>query len=272
MKLVKYVAITALAVLAVAGLDSCRNRKQDDQKRIELDQLSMIEQKIEENVYPLPTSADVIKLLTDLDVGYIIGISNPVENASKYLTSRNRAVNLGIYGADLSYATLYNMQQEIINYMNSIRMLANELNMSQIYDEKLYNDIKVNFDNRDMLVGILTKAFNDTYSFLSENDQQSLALLMVGGAWVEGMYITTNISESVYHVEGIVKVLLEQKKSFELFIEIARPYSDDQMVAEFISALEPVRKVYAGLSTSLSLQDVEAITLAIEEVREKLVN
>lgn len=272
MKLVKYVAFTAMAVLVAAGLNSCGNRKADDQKKIELDQRTMIEQKIEENVYPLPTSADVIKLLTDLDVGYIIGISNPVENASKYLTSRGRAVNLGIYGADLSYATLYNMQQEIINYLNSIRILANELNMSQIYDEKLYNDIKTNFDNRDVLVGILTKAFNDTYNFLSENDQQSLAILMVGGAWVEGMFITTHISESVYHVEGIVKVLLEQKKSFELFLEIAKPYSEDPLVAEFVSTLEPIRKVYEGLSTSLTLEDVERITVAIEEVRAKLVN
>ena len=59
---------------------------------------------------------------------------------------------------------------------------------------------------------------------LSENDQQPLALLVVGGAWVEGMYLTTHVSEAAYQVAGISKVLLEQKKSFELFLEITQPY------------------------------------------------
>ena len=194
-------------------------------KKVELEQVKTIESEIEANVYPLPTSAEVINMLTELEVGYIIGISNPVENAKKYFSSTSRAINLGVYGADLSYATLYNKQQEVINYLSAIRSLANELNMSKIYDETLYDKIKQNFDNKDELVKILTGAFNDTYAFLSENDQQALAILVVGGAWVEGMYLTTHVSEAAYQVAGISKVLLEQKKSFELFLEIAQPYA-----------------------------------------------
>jgi hypothetical protein len=262
--------IIPILVLATVGLGSCKNKKSEGQQRVELDERARIEKTIEESVYPLPTSADVIKLLTDLDVGYIIGVANPVDKASGYLTSRNRAINLGIYGADLSYCTLYNMQQEVMNYLNSVRTLANELNMSQIYDEALYAEIKENFDNKDRLVAILTGAFNNTYGYLSENDQESLALLVVGGAWVEGMYITTHISESVYHVEGIVRVLLEQKASFDLFMDIAKPYADDPLVSDFLKDLEPIRQVYAGIQTSLTLQNVKDITKAIEAIRDKL--
>lgn len=271
MKQMRNYVIVSVLVISAIGAGSCRNRATSEQKQVELDQRQIIEQQIEESVYPLPTSADVIKMLTELDVGYIIGISNPVDNAPGYITSRSRAINLGIYGADLSYATLYNVQQAVINYLNAIRTLANELNMSQIYDETLYNEIKENFDNRDELVNILTEAFNNTFTFLTNNDQESLAMLVVGGAWLEGMYITTNISESVYHVEGIVRVLLEQKKSFEHYLEIAKTYEDDPMVSEFIRELQPVKEVYAGLSTSLTLKNVEDITKAIAEVRNKLI-
>ena len=264
-----YAIVTLLAIMAFSA-GSCRNRATSEQRQIEIDQRTMIEKQIGDNVYPLPTSADVIKMLTELDVGYIIGISNPVDNAPKYLTGKSRAINLGIYGADLSYATLYNVQQAVINYLNAIRVLANELNLSQIYDEALYNKIKENFDKRDELVHILTDAFNNTYTFLSNNDQEALAMLVVGGAWVEGMYITTHISESVYHVEGIVRVMIDQNKSFELFLEIAKPYETDPMVSEFIRELQPVRDVYAGISTSLSLKNVEDITAAIAQVRDKL--
>jgi hypothetical protein len=264
--------ILPILILSFTSLTSCKDRAAGkQQKKVEAEQVKTIENKIEENVYPLPSSADVIKMLTQLEVGYIIGISNPVENSKKYFSSTTRAINLGVYGADLSYATLYNIQQEVINYLNSIRSLSNELNMSKIYNEELYEKIKQNFDNRDELVKILTSAFNDTYSYLSENDQQPLALLVVGGAWVEGMYLTTHVSEAAYQVAGISKVLLEQKKSFELFLDITKPYTTDPSVGDFIKLLDPVKKVYEGLGTSLTEQNIKDITKVIEGVRTQIV-
>ena len=215
------IALVLAASSVFTSCNSCKNRGGDqDQKRIRLNEADEFAAEIEKAVYPLPTSADIIKMLTELEVGYIIGVSNPIDNATNYITSKSQAINLGIYGADLSYATLYNMNQDVINYLDVIRELTNSLKMAKIYSRELYDDIKNSYDNRDRLVSILTDAFNETYAYLTENDQQSLALLVVAGAWVEGMYITTNISESVYHVEGIVRVLLEQKESFELFLKI----------------------------------------------------
>ena len=268
-------AITlSLLLIISSGLNSCKNsEKEDDQKKIKIDAPGNLQSEIEKAVYPLPTSAEVIKRLTELEVGYIIGVSNSVDNASNYITSKSQAINLGVYGADLSYATLYNMNQDVINYLDAIRELANNLKISKIYSKSLYDDIKDSYDNRDSLVDILTEAFNKTFAYLSDNDQQSLAMLVVAGAWVEGMYITTHISESVYHVEGISRVLLEQKRSFELYLEIAEPYSEDPVVKEMLEMLEPVKKVYEEIDEeSLTLKNVNDITKVIESVRARLVS
>ena len=269
------VIIIPMLILTVSGLSSCKNRaekKEKDQKnQIELNKVETLGTEIEKNVYPLPTSAEVIKMLSELEVGYILGITNPVENSRKYLTSASKSANMGVYGADLSYATLYNIQQEVINFLDAIRSLANDLNMSKIYDESLYDRIKLNFDNRNELVDILTEAFNNTYAYLSENDQQTLALLVVGGAWVEGMYLTTHVSEAAYQVAGISKVLIEQKESFDLFMDLTRPYLVDPNIKEFINKLEPIKKVYDGLTTSLTNQNIIDITNAIEKVRGQII-
>lgn len=270
----KAIAILILPalLLSFASITGCKNKKTNvEQKKVEVQAVDTIKKNIEENVYPLPTSAEVIKMLTDLEVGYIFGISNPVENSKKYFSSTARAINMGVYGADLSYATLYNIQQSVIDYMDAIRNLSNELNMSKIYDASLYDNIKKNFDNRDELVKILTGAFNDTYNYLADNDQQPLALLVVGGAWVEGMFLTTHVSAAAYQVAGISKNLLEQKKSFELFLEITKPYENDPIVSDFVKGLDPVKKVYDGLGTSLTEQNIKDITKAIEEVREQII-
>jgi hypothetical protein len=272
MKKIIAVVIIPLMVFSFTGLTSCKNSSSKKQKvQLEKEEVNTIRKEIEKNVYPLPTSVEVIRMLTDLEVGYIIGISNPTDNAKKYYTSAKRSINLGVYGADLSYATLYNMQQEVMDYMNTIRSVANDLNMSGIYNEPLYDSIKKNFDSRNRLVKILTDAFNDTYAYMSESEQQPLALLVVGGAWVEGMYLTTHVSEAAYNVAGISKVLIEQKKSFDLFIDITKPYMDNPSVSDFVKTLNPIATVYKGLSTSLTEQNIKDISAAITVIREKVI-
>ncbi len=270
MKRVLAVLILPALILSLVSLDSCKGGKKQ-LKQMEMEQIPKMDSTIEKNVYPLPTSAQVIKMLSDLEVGYIIGISNPVENSKKYLTSPARAINIGVYGADLSYATLYNIQQKVIDYLNVIQSMAVELNMSKIYDQTLYDTIKTNFDNRDKLVEILKNAFNNTYTYLSDNDQQPLALLVVGGAWVEGMFLTTHVSEAAYQIAGIAKVLLEQKDNFDLFLEITKPYMNDPSIKEFVDRLDPMKKVYEGLSTSLTNQNIIDITKAIEGIRSQII-
>jgi len=264
--------IIPFLILSFIGCTSCKDRAAAKQlKKTEAMQKEKIEKEIGKNVYPIPTSAEVIKMLTDLEVAFILGISNPAENVKKYYTSTSRSINLGVYGADLSYATLYNYQQEVNTYMDVIRSLANDLNMSKIYNVALYDSIKKNFDNKDRLVQILTKSFNETYAYMSENDQQTLALLVVGGAWVEGMYLTTHVSEAAYQVAGISKVLLEQKKSFELYLDLTKPYMDDASISDFVKNLDPIKKVYEGLGTSLTFDNIKDITTAISTVRSKII-
>jgi hypothetical protein len=264
--------ILMINFITLTSCNSCKNRAAEkNQQNAEKKEIDTIEKQIEKNVYPLPTSAKVIEMLTQLEVGYIIGISNPVANTKKYFQNTDRAINTGVYGADLSYATLYNMQQQIMDYLLAIRSLTTELNMSKIYNESLYDSIKKNYDNRPQLVNILTDAFNETYAYLAENDQQNLALLVVGGAWVEGMYLTTHVSEAAYQVAGISRVLLEQKKSFELFLEITQPYANEPSISDFVKKLDPIKKVYEGLTTSLTEQNIKDITVAITGIREKIV-
>jgi hypothetical protein len=264
--------LVAVMILAVAGVYSCKNRSETKkQKEISTIQKGVVDQEIEENVYPLPTSAEVIKQLTDMDLGYILGTTNPPDNRKNYIESYKRSVNLGVYGADLSYVTLYNMQQDVVDYLVALRELANEQNLSKIYDESLYDKIKDNFDNRDTLVTILTDAFDNTYGYLVKADQANLALLMVGGAWVEGMYLTMAVSESGQHLSGFEAVLLDQKSSFELYLELAQPHADDPLVAKIIESMQPIKDVYATLGTSLTMAQIETLKKAINGVRAELV-
>ena len=263
--------ILPLLILSFTALSSCKDKGTKQLKQVEEKEVDTLKSQIGTHIYPLPTSAEVIKMLSDLEVGFQFGITNPVENSKKYFTQAKKALNLGAYGADLSYSTLYNQQQKVFDYLEVIRMITSDLNMTKIYNEDLYNKIKENADNKDKLVEILTNAFNDTYIYLSDNDQQNLALLVVGGAWVEGMYLTCHVSEAAYQAPAFSKVLLEQKTSFELYLDLTKPYLEDLSVKEFVEKLEPIKKVYSKLGTSLTMENINDITVAINTIREKII-
>ena len=163
------------------------------------------------------------------------------------------------------------MQQDVIDYLTAIRTLALEQNLSKIYDESLYDRIKANFDNRDTLVTILTDAFDRTYSYMVEAGQANLALLMVGGAWVEGMYLTMSVSESGAHLSGFESALLDQKKSFEEFEGLAAPHNSDPLVSRILTSMQPIRDVYTKLGTSLTMEDIENLKKAVNSVRSDLI-
>jgi hypothetical protein len=65
--------------------------------------------------------------------------------------------------------------------------------------------------------------------------------------------------------------LLEQKKSFDTYLEITKPYLNDASISDFVKLMEPVKKVYEGIGTSLSTQNIKDIAKVIGDLREQIV-
>ena len=59
--------------------------------------------------------------------------------------------------------------------------------------------------------------------------------------------------------------------TFDTFIEITKPYMNDPSISDFVKQLDPIAKVYAGLSTSLTETNIKDITKAITGIREQIV-
>ena len=221
--------LSLVLILAV----SCKSNKTPEEESKDVTEpivKEAIKSNISEAVYPLPTSFETIHMLNEIGASYILGISNPVKNIDRYFTDKRQALNLGIYSADLSYATVYQMKQETIQFLDVIKKLAEELNLSSVYNKETYNNIQDNIDNKDELVEILTNSYYDTYLKLNENEKGYLSTLVLAGSWVEGLYISTNISSNVYHNFDIVKVLLEQKKSLNKLWEIMEQDNEEPYI------------------------------------------
>jgi len=231
----------------------------------------VIKSGLKEFVYPLPTSFEVIKMINDLEIGYDIGVSNLTENADKYFIEAKKAINLGVYGADLAYASTYQMKQEVMLFLETSRKLADDLGIASIYNEELVSEVENSIDKKEELVELITNSFYDIYSQLNKNGKANLALLGVAGSWVEALFITTQVSANVYHNIGLVKIIHKQKTSLETLMDILNDNNGDEKIDKMIKELTPLYNIYETVDENLSEKQVNAIVTEVEKLRTQLV-
>lgn len=232
-----------------------------------------VEAGVREFVYPLPTSFEVTELLNRIEASYIIDLSNAPENADKYLTEKSKALNLGVYSADLSYASTYNQQQYIVDYMTASRKLVESLDMSAAVDPELPKKIEQNENNKDELIKLITESFYDTYDYLNKNDRASVSMLIIAGSFVEGLYIATNISDNTYNNKEMVKIVMTQKDPMMKMMELLEKYSSTDYVRETIEDLKPLYNVFTSIEDGgITEVQLEQIKTEIKDLRSKMIS
>ncbi len=265
-----------LLLFLIILLTSCRGKTtgedaENKKERFQPMVKDAIEKEVEEFIAPLPSSFEVTQMLNDIGISYILGISNSVNNVDRYFTERSKALNLGVYGADLAYASTYHMKQEVMLYLEATKKLTDELQISSAFNETLVGSIEKQLDDKEELIQIITNSFNDTYDFLNRNGKASLSLLVIGGSWIEGLFLTTHVSANVYHNYEIVKIIHEQKEPLEQLINLLEEYQAEQIIQEFIDDLTPLKEIYDSIGDTLTEEQVNDISSAVETLREEII-
>ena len=257
-----------IAVIFGSTLNSCKSKKKEPAVSKE-----EIKQDIEEYVYPLASAFDVPAMLNEIEASYIVGIANGAENVEKYFTEQSRAVNLGVYVADLAYATTYNQKADVQAYFKAIQTLVNELDMTAAVSKSLAEDIENNLDDTDALVISITELSQDAYSFLNKQGRTELSYLVLAGTAIEGLYLTTHISENTFQNPKIIETILYQKEPLMKLEKLMEPYKESELTASVYKTVQEINGVYAmeESTTAMTLDQIEKLTQLLDQVREKSV-
>jgi hypothetical protein len=82
------------------------------------------ERKTKNIFHNIPPPMETAALLKKAGAEYDKDILNDVKNVDNYTAASKQALNLGIYGADLSYASVFNNTQESMLYTSCAQNLA----------------------------------------------------------------------------------------------------------------------------------------------------
>jgi len=263
------VIVTAIFILA-----SCKGgAKTADQDQLAADSLNkeLLASDIKEVLYPLPAPFEMTQMLSDIGATYSAKKLNPANKVEKYVTEQDKALNLGVYAADLAYVATFQQQQDVQTYLNAIKSLADQLGVTYDYSKLMSDEYKTRFENKDSLINIVTNTIYDTYQYLDQKSNPDLAVDMVAGVWVELMYIATSISEDSYNFSGLVDIISKQKASYEKVLSLLAARNSNPDIKTLETKLQVLKPVYDKVDAGLSEADYKIILNTIKEVRNSVI-
>lgn len=221
--------------------------------------------------YPIPDAYEVTEMLQKAGASYILSLSNPANKVGNYISSAEKALNLGVYGSDLSYASTYMMKQETMKYLESSKKLIDDLEISTTFNTDYAKRVEDNLDDRDSLINIIGESFEDTWKYLVENEQDKLAIMVVSGSYIEGLYITSQIALTAADNTSFLEIIAHQKKSLNTLIDIIDPIKDDADISGIFKSLNDLAKVYEDVGETLTDEQLQKMISIIDPLRESIV-
>lgn len=197
--------------------------------------------------YSVPSPMETASLIQKTGVPYNKDYLNDVHNVSKYTTTGSKALNLGVYGSDLSFTSIYDQTQESMLYLKCANNLSGSLGISNAFGEETANRLDANKNNKDSLMSIISESFWQADSYLKENERPGTSSLIIAGGWIEAVYIATKIEESSKNKEVIIRIA-EQKFTLENLVKMLKRYSSDPTVADVYKDLTDLKTVYDQIS------------------------
>ena len=174
--------------------------------------------------------------------------------ASNYVTSDKQAINLGIYGADLSYATIFEENAVSIAYLDVVQSLANELGIGNVIDNDVIARAEANRTRQDSLVAIVSESFFEMNQKLKANGQEDLSGMLVASGWLESIYLATRYTEQAN--DDLKKRIAEQKLVMEDVMMLVKSYTQSAELAGLIASMQPVVDAFDAVTKEARASDI----------------
>jgi hypothetical protein len=193
----------------------------------------------------LPSPLESAMLIKSAGANFSQSQLNPVNSANNYVTRKSMALNLGIYTCDLSFASLYEQTQLIIDYMNAARKMADGLGILNAIDKETIDRLEENINNSETIIEIVSETFLNSNSYLQENGQPAIAAMVLVGGWFEGLYISTQLVDMKdFNGNKLVSRIIDQKLSLDLLIKLLEGSKGNPAVDEIIIQVNRLKTVF----------------------------
>jgi len=287
-----------IAFAAIIFLASCENEKSNTISEIDKIVENNVKseertEKIENIIYNIPSPTETVSILKRAGAKYVFDFPNDPLKVDDYQTTTQKGLNMGIYGADLTYATVFNKTTETSFYLSCVTKMGKKLNVENVFNEDVNERIQDNVDNRDSMQVIINETFWELDAYLKEQERENVSALIIVGGWIESLYIATQFVKLNPENEEMKQRVAEQKYSLNNLTGLVKGYNNKSGMEEVLSSLDELKSIFdeidekkekatntnsdvvmIGNKITLEMSDdlLKKLITRVEEIRNEIVN
>ncbi len=245
----KILVVVLMSASLLAGCKSggTKTPKEEATVNVPKDKTAVVEdiKQAEKIFQALPSPLESAMLIKSAGARFDQSLLNPISNVNNYVTNKSMALNLGIYTCDLSFASLYEQTQLIIDYMNAAKKMADGLGILKAIDQSQIDKLEENINNSEVIMEIVSETFLNSNSYLSDNNQSATAAIVLVGGWFEGLYISTQLVDmKEFTGNKLVGRIIDQKLSIDILINLLEGNKGNPAIDDLIVQVKKLKTVF----------------------------
>ncbi len=261
-------------LLFVMGCSDSGNTKKPRRNNSNVDATEMTN--VVYTKYGIPLPIDLFRYLVSEDIPYNAYLLVPLEYRERYSKETKQAMALGAYSADMAYCSMYNRQQEVLDYFNCSFKLADRLDVSEGFNFRYVERMENNINSADSLSNIAGESYWKACNFLNENEKNNILPFVIYGGWVESQYLTIYSNDQkatreqiMNQQEGLMNLI---SFLYEVMIESSAFYYNYD-IKSIILKLSNIKKVYDKVpGKEIDAQLYNDICMKIKAMRAELID
>lgn len=246
-------------------------------------------------LFSIPSPLQTAMLIQKTGSSYDKSILNTKENMNQYATDFSKALNLGIYGADLGYVTMYNKTQDALSYLAAVKKLSDDLGVSGAFDTQTMERFNKNITNKDSMMVLVGLAYRAGDAFLKNNKRNDISGLILTGGWIESLNFAIGVNKAKEN-QDVKRRVADQKQALNSIIKLLAAYEAQTEYAPLVSELKELGKIYDTIEfkyvyempetdvaaktttinshtdVTITKEQLDKITEKVESIRKKIVN
>lgn len=252
----KYFTILLISILflTACGQRTSENINLDD---IEVAKVQISAETMRDIIQDVASPMEVSTLINSLQIPYSASNLPKLENLSTEIDPLEQAFRLGMFYTDLGYLHIYEKTDPAENFLENIDQLTTALRIDQYFDIATIRRLATS-SSMDSLLFISVNSFNHMGNYLRESDRGDESALMICGAWLEGLYLSTQAtlrkdSEHLHNLIGDQKMILND------LLLVLNYFNGESLMKDYIADLEKIMTVYDEVEIISVVEDPEAV-------------
>jgi hypothetical protein len=239
--------------IATFLLSSCGGEEANDHTPTTVKKDSAIidrTEKIENIFFNIPSPIETVNILKLAGATYEWNLPLDPSKLDQFTGTTSQALAMGIYGADLNYASVFGQDNDMYMFLSCAEKLGNDLGMGQVFTKETTDRIEINVGDKDSMQSIISETFWTMDSQLHEEGRESISALIICGGWLEGVYLATQLAVLNPKNDAIKQRIAEQKYSIENLVKLLETYNQSEDLIEITFNMKELEELFQQITES----------------------